>query len=92
MKQDYTGNINVTRNLNPPYRLLNLDELNLLADSMENRLGLSYITQLINCHCYRNGFDAVCNSTVNLAFLRLQSKITRIQKIKQGTKNEGRWK
>ena len=59
---------------------------------MENRLGLSYTTKIINCHRYRNGFDAVCRSTVNLAFLRLQPKITRIQKIQQGTKNEGKRK
>ena len=31
MEQEYTGN-NDTRNLNPPYLLLNLDELNILAD------------------------------------------------------------
>ena len=29
---------------------------------------------------------------LNLAFLRVQPKITRIQKIQQGTKNEGKWK
>ena len=87
MKQEYTGNNNVTRNLNPPYLLSNLDELNLLADSMEKRLGLSYTTQIINFHIYWNGFDGVRRSTVNLAFLRLQPKITRIRKIQQGTKN-----
>ena len=92
IEQEYTGNNNVTRHLNPPNLLSNLDELNILADSMENRLGISYTTQLINCHRYRNDFDAVCRSTVNLAFLRLQPKITRIQKIQQGTKNEGKWK
>ena len=92
MKQEYTGNNNVTRNLNPSYLLSNLDELNLLADSMENRLGLRYTTELINCHRHQNVFDAVCRSTVNLAFLRLQPKITRKQKIQQGTKNEGQWK
>ena len=59
---------------------------------MENRLGLRYTTHLINCHRYWNGFDALCKSTVNLAFLRLQPKITRIQKIQQCTKNEGKWK
>ena len=59
---------------------------------MENRLGLRYTTKLINCHRHQNGFDAVCRSTVNLAFLRLQPKITRIQKIQQGTKNEGKQK
>ena len=46
----------------------------------------------LESHCHQNGFDAVCKSTVNLAFLRLQPKITRIQKIQQGTKNEGKWK
>ena len=92
MDQEYTGNNNVTRHLNPPYLLSNLDELNILADSMEKRLGLRYTTQLINCHCYQNGFDAVRKSTVNLECLRLQPKITRIQKIQQVTKNEGKWK
>ena len=92
MKQEYTRNNNVTRHLNPPYLVSNLDELNILAYSMENRLGLVYTTKLINCHRHRNGFDAVCRSTVNLAFLRLAPKITRIQKIQQGTKNEGKWK
>ena len=91
MEQDYTGN-NCTRHLNPPYLLSNLDELNILADSMENRIGLRYTTLLINCHHHQNGFDAVCKSTVNIAFLRFQPKITRIQKIQQGTKNEGKWK
>ena len=92
MKQEYTGNNNVARNLNPPYLLSNLDEINILADSMENRLGISYTTQLINCHCHQNGVDAVCRSTVDLASLRIQPKITRIQKIQQGTKNEGKRK
>ena len=59
---------------------------------MENRLGLRYTTHLVNRHLHQNGFDAVCKSTDNLAFLRLQSKITRIQKIQHGTKNEGKWK
>ena len=59
---------------------------------MENRLVLRYTTQLINGHFYRNGFDAVCKSTVHLAFLRLQPNIKRIQKIQQDTKNEGKWK
>ena len=91
MEQEYTGINNVTRHLNPPYLLSNLDELNILADSMENRLSLRYTTNLINFHRHQNGFDAVCRSTVNLAFLRLQPKITRIQKFQQGTNNEGKW-
>ena len=57
---------------------------------MENRLGLSYTTQIINFHCHWNGFDAVCRSTVNLVFFWLQPKITRIQKIQQVTNNEGK--
>ena len=80
MEQEYTGN-NDTMNLNPTYLLSNSYELNILADLMENRLGLRYTTHLINCYRRQNGFDAVCNSTVNLAFLRLQPKITRIEKI-----------
>ena len=87
MEQQHTGNNNVTRHLNPPYLVSNVDELNILANSMENRLGLIYTTKLINCHRYQNGFDAVCRSTVNLAFLRLAPKITKIQKNQQGTKN-----
>ena len=59
---------------------------------MEDRLGLRYTTHLINCHYHHNGYDAVCKSTVYLAFLRLQPKKTRIHKIQQGTKNEGKWK
>ena len=34
----------------------------------------------------------MCKSTVNLAFLRLQPKNKKIQKIQQGTKNEGKRK
>ena len=49
-KQEYTGNNNVTRHFNPPYLVSNLDELNILADSMENRIGFTYTTKLINCH------------------------------------------
>ena len=59
---------------------------------MENRLGISYTTKLINCQRHQNVFDAVYKSTVNLAFLRLQTKITIIQKIQQGTNNEDDWK
>ena len=92
MEQEYTGNNNVTRHLNPPYLLSNLDELSILAYSMENRLGLSYTTQFINFHRYRNGFDAVCSSTFNLDFFILQPKITIIQRIQKVTKNECKWK
>ena len=91
MEQEYTGN-NCTRHFNPSYLLSNSDELNILADAMENRLCLRYTTHLINCHFRHNGFDAVCKSTVNLDFLRLQPKKTIIQKIQQGTKNGGKRK
>ena len=59
---------------------------------MEKILGPRYKTHLITFHHHQNGFDAMCKSTVNLAFSRIQPKITRIQKIQQGTKNEGKWK
>ena len=78
--------------MNPSYLVSNLDELNLLANSMKNRLGITYTTKLLNCHRHQNGVDAVCRYTVNLAFLRLAPKITRIQKIQQGMKNDGKWK
>ena len=59
---------------------------------MENKPIPRYTTHLINFHRHHKYFNSVCKSTVNLAFLRLQSKITRIQKIQQGTKNEGKCK
>ena len=59
---------------------------------MGNRIGLRYTKLLINCHCHTHGDNAVSRSTVNLAFRRLQPKITNIQKIQQGTNNEGKWK
>ena len=59
---------------------------------MKNRLGLRYTTHLTNFHRHHKGFNAGCKSTVSLAFLRLQPKIKIIQKIQQGTKNEGKWK
>ena len=59
---------------------------------MERRFGLRYTTLLINCHRYTNGDNAVCLSTVYLAYKRLQPRITKIQKIQQGTKNEGKRK
>ena len=59
---------------------------------MGNRLGLPYTTHIINCHCHHNSFDAVCMSTFYLAFLRLQPKKTRTQKIQQVDNNEGQWK
>ena len=86
MDQEYTGN-NCTRHLSQPYLLSSPDELNILADKMENKLGILYTTHLINCHFHHTSFDAVCKSTANLAFLRLQPKRIRIQKIQQSTNN-----
>ena len=91
MEQEYTGN-NCTKRLNQPYLLSNPDELNILADALGNILGLHYTTHIINCHRHHNGFDAVCKSTVNIAFLRLKPKRTIIHKIQQSNKNEGNWK
>ena len=54
---------------------------------MGKQLGLRYMNLLINCHFQTNGDNEVCRSTVNLAFRRLQPKITKIQRIQQGTKN-----
>ena len=71
MEQDYTGK-NCTRHLGQPYLLSNPDELNILGDETENKFGLCYTTHLINSHCHHKGFNAVCKSTINLAFLRLQ--------------------
>ena len=90
MEQQYTGN--KIWHLGQPYLLSNPDELNIIADSMENKLGLRYTTYVINCHCRYKCFNTVCKSTVNIAFLRLQPKRTRIQKVQQGTKNEGKCK
>ena len=55
-------------------------------------LGLRYKTLLINSHRQTHGENEVSRSTVNLAFRRLQPKITKIEKIQQVTKNEGKWK
>ena len=91
MEQEYTGN-NCTRHLGQPYLLSNPDELNILADTMKKKLDLHYTAHLINCHRHHKGFNAVCKSIVNIAFLRLQPKRTIIQKIQKSTKNEGKWK
>ena len=68
------------------------NELIIVADCMEIRLGLRYTTSLINRHRKTQGFDAVYKSTVNLYFRRIQTKRTRIHKIQKVTNNEGKWK
>ena len=69
-----------------------MDELNILTYATENKIGLRYTTHVINCHHHHKGFNAVRKYTVNIDFFRLQPKRTRIQKIQQGTNNEGKWK
>ena len=71
---------------------LHVYEINLIANSMERRLCLQYTTLFINCHCQTNGDNAVCRSTVNLAYSKFLPQITRVQKIQQVTNNEGKWK
>ena len=75
-----------------PYLISSSYEINMPASSMQNRLGLRYKNILINCHYHTHDENLVSRSTVDLAFRRLQHKITKIQKIQQGTKNEGKWK
>ena len=75
-----------------PYLLKDPNEPNILGDCTENRRGLRYKTSLINYHCKTQVFNALCTSTVYLAFNRLQPLKTKIQKIQQGTKNEGKRK
>ena len=47
MEQEYTGN-NCTRHLVQPYLLSNMDELNILADAIENKIGLHYNSLLFS--------------------------------------------
>ena len=86
----YTGN-NETKKHGRPYLISSSSEINIIANSMEKLFGFCYMTLLIYCRCQTNDDNAVCRSTVNLAYRRLQTKITRFQKIQQGTKNEGKW-
>ena len=75
----YTGN-NETKKNGRPYLIYFSYEINLIANSMERHLGLRYTTLFINCRRQTNGDNAVCRSTVNLAYMRLQPRITKIQK------------
>ena len=76
----YTGR-NVTKKYGRTYLLSSSYEINLLANSMQNRLGLRYTNLPINCNRQTHGDNSASRSTVNLAFRRLQPKITKIQKI-----------
>ena len=61
----YTGR-NVTKNHGRPNLLSSSYEINLLVDSMKNRLGIHYTTLLINFHRQTHGDNAASRSTVNL--------------------------
>ena len=94
MELHYTGKYYKALWSTLPFK--NSDELDILTYAMENYLGLCYTTYLINCHCHHEGFNTVCKSTVNLAFLRLQPKIIKIREFKKvqimrvsGTKQDG---
>ena len=69
----YTGG-NVTKKHGRPYLLSSSSEINLLANSMQNRLGLRNTTLVINFHRHTHGENTVSKSTVNLYFRRLQPK------------------
>ena len=73
-----------------PYLLKDSNELNILSDCMENRICLRYTTYLINYHRKTQGFDAVCKSTVNLAFkMPHPTEEKKIQKTQQVKNSEG---
>ena len=67
MEQEYTGGKS-TMHFGQPYLLSNLDELNILAYAMENKLGLRYTTHLINSLRHHKCFNTACNSTVTDVF------------------------
>ena len=75
---------------------LHVYEINLIANSMERRLVLQYTTLLNNCHRQKNGDNAVCRSTVNLADRRLLPlilqefrKYNKEQKMRVSGKRQG---
>ena len=83
----YAG-INVTKNHGRPYLLSSSYEINLLSQIQRKTvLALSIQRSFINCHFHTHGENAASRSTVNLDFRRLEPKITKNQKIQQGTKN-----
>ena len=58
----------------------------MLANSIQNCLGLRYTKLLISCGRQTHGENALSRSTINLAFRRIQPKITKNQKIQQDRK------
>ena len=68
MEQEYTGN-NFIRQSGQPYLLSNPDELNILADAMEKRLGLRYTTHLISGHPRHNSLMQCVSALLIYTFL-----------------------
>ena len=62
---------NETKTHGRPYLISSSYEINIIANSMERRLGLQCTTLLINCHRQKNSDNAMYRSTVNLAYRRL---------------------
>ena len=62
----------ITEHCGQPYLLKQLDELNILADAMENHLGMCYTAHLVKFHCHHESSNAVCKPIVDIYFLRLQ--------------------
>ena len=83
---------NVTGKDGRPQLVNYSSEINLLGNSMQNCLGFCYKTLLINFHRQKQGDNAESRYIVNLAFRIILPKITKLQKIQQGTNNEGKWK
>ena len=77
---------NIANNFGRPYLLNFSDEPNIIADVMENRLGMRYTTHMINCNHHREGFNAVYKSTVNIDFLILQPRISKLWRTRVGGK------
>ena len=63
----YTGKY-FTKHFGRTYLLNNSDELDILANAMENRIGLRYKTHMVNYHRHHEGFNAVCKSPFNPSF------------------------
>ena len=75
---------------------LHVYEINIISNPMERRPVLRYSTLLINCHRQKNGVNAVCRSTINLAYRRLLPlilqefrKYNKEQKLRVSGKRKG---
>ena len=73
----------IFKNHGRPYLLYSSYEINILMNSIQNRLGLFYTTLLINCHSQTYGKNSVSRSTVNLAFRILQKKFRKYNRVQR---------